>query len=203
MFSTYDIESLKAGDWVEYEEEIMEEKMKTRMACVAIEEDVAWIEYTDRNILFFWNDTVLLFAVGRKDRLISKALWGSTGQVGREIRVTPREKDSSTPAVALTGTAVASEDTLKVNGKDLKCEKVALDYKSGESAFRNRVWASPEVPFRYSPPTARLEDLKWEGKATWPGGMVKREVENPSNGKVVEMILCGWGHDAAQTLKLK
>lgn len=202
MLSTWDISSLKAGDWVEYEEICSEEPVRTRMACVAVEADVVWIEYTGQ-ILFFWEDTVLLFSVGKKDRLISKAMWGARGQVGREIRVDPAKAEGASAGPERTGTGVVSEETLKIENKDLKCEKIELDYKSGESKFHNRTWTSADVPFRYSPPTAHLSGLKWEGKAAYVGGLVKREVVNPSNGKVETMTLVGWGHDATRTLKLK
>ncbi len=202
MLSSWDVDSLKEGDWVEHEEIVLEEPVRTRMACVAVEEEVVWIEYTGP-ILFLWEDTVLLFAVYRKDRLISKAIWGAAGQVGREVRVDPQKAEGATSGPGRTGTGVVSEEKLTIKEKDLKCEKIALDYKSGESHFRNRTWTSADIPFRYSPPTKHLGELKWEGKAAYAGGLVRREVENPANGKIEATVLVGWGRDARRTLKLK
>ncbi|MBI2919538.1 MAG: hypothetical protein HYY18_00470 [Planctomycetes bacterium] len=202
MFSNWDVAALKAGDWVEHEEIVLEQPVRTRLACVAVEEEVAWIEYTGP-VLSMWEETALLVSVRKKDRLIDKALWGGIGYVPREIKVEHVKTAGPAEGVERIGTGVVREETLKVGEKDLTCEKVAVDYKSGESPFRNRVWTSSDVPFRYNPPVAHLADLKWDGKAAYPGGLVKREVENPANGQVAATVLVGWGHDATRALKEK
>ncbi len=222
MFEGYDVEALKAGEWVEYEEEVMEEPSRCRMACIAVKDGTAWIEFTGGEKLARWSGSVLRLAVDRKSRQVTEAVWGWPGEKVREVAVYPlREpapkpepdaapkKDETPPAAPeeppRKGKAVVEAEEAAVGDKKVACEKLSLDYTTayptGEARFISRTWTSASVPFRFSQKVEHLSALDWKGKPSWPGGLVKREIENAATGKVQKLELTAWGTDARETLK--
>src|SRR5258706_2775080 len=218
----YDVEALKASDWVEHEIEMTGgENFKAKRACLTVDGDTAWIE-TNWN-LWQHSGTVFLLAVNRSDRKVAKAWWGKPGAKGKELKVKAYVADPSLAEIEqemwkteTKGTGKVSKEKLQVNGMQLDCERTDLDYVMTNPGWttgkKNELielketkskWIGEQVPFRAfssAKVTYNLEShLKWEGKRTIRGGTVKSVTESP-NFKWT-MTLVGWGTDAKGTLQ--
>lgn len=211
QMSMYDIGALKAGDWVEYEQEAYGQKYSMKYACVGIEGDTVWIEYSDAGLAMMHKGTAILVAVNKGDRKVTKAYWGKPGEKGKELKVTETPKgDGSKPAETpkITGTCKISSEKCSAAGKDFDCEKMAMEtsmtMNGAEYKSKTTMWKSDAVPFGYYMDDKgewkkAMGDIKMEGEAKCKGGVVKTETE--MSGMKTVMVLKGIGTDAKQTIQ--
>jgi hypothetical protein len=155
-------------------------------------------------------DMVILYAVDKKTRLVTKALLGKAGEAGKELKIDKAAAGGGDPATApkITGTGKVSNDKVKVKDTEFDCEKLDVETHMEVSGMKidskSTTWMSEKVAFKNfvddkTDNTKAMGDIKWEGKPSGKGGIVKLTSE--SSGMKTEISLTGWGTDAKKTLK--
>jgi len=214
----WDVAALAAGDWAEHElagrsapATTGNKRPARRLACVAVEADVAWVEVTMKNAGKDWDGMVLSLGARKSDGKVTKALWGRSGATGTEVKVGP---PAGGPAVApgapkptVTASGTVTKEKMKAGSSTYECEKVELETQLTSSCCdehaRITVWVCEKVAFR-----ARLDEkvkvngleaeTTWNGKPTIQGGVVKRQVS--IGGALEIMTLLRHGTDAKEAL---
>ncbi len=214
QFAIYDLSNLKAGDWVEFEVDQGGQKFKTKTACVRIEGDTLWVEYSDMAIAMMHPGSVVLVAINKGDRKVTKAWWGKAGSVGKELSVqkpptAPQGADTPAPTPTPTMTGKVGKETIKVLAEELPCEKLevttTMSMGGQTMTMKSTVWTSEKVPFRQlvdemARAAGPAAEMKWEGgKPEGKGGLVKMTSE--SQFGTMSMTLTGMGSDAKPALK--
>jgi len=203
-YSSWDVASLKEGQWVQYE--MKGQSARTKNACVKIEGNLVWVEMSTSG-----NDWVTLVAVDKSDRKVKKAYWGQAGKEGKEIKVEPMPTAGATNTdYKVRGTVKFAKDTLTVKGTSFSCERTDSDMTSTMQGkdynSKSSVWVSEQVPFRSYWDESQMNkkdpnmDVKYEGKPSVRGGMVRTTSEG--SGVTTEMNLVDWGTDAKMTITL-
>lgn len=208
----YDVAALRAGDWVEYDNVCssgldVSSRIRTRLACVGVDGDAAWIESRDLLLARFYPGTVILMEASRSTGLVKRAWWGAPGGAGSEIAVeAPASAVPRGEALALSRRRAApSLESLETPQGALACELVRYSVKprEGEGTTSDaRTWFSASVPFpRRVSMTAADDEIDWDAPRTIRGGVVREEYR----GVVVrsEMVLTAWGRDARATLVVR
>jgi hypothetical protein len=211
QMQAYDIAALKAGDWVEYEMSMMGGAMKSKykLACVGVEGDTVWIE-TDMMTAQMHPGTFVLHAVDKNTRKVTAAYWGKPGEKGKELKVSASGGGTANPGEApkITGTGKVSSEKIKAGDKEYDCEKLEMDTTMKVSGMeiksKSTTWNSEAVAFKsYIDPNAdntkAMGDIKWDGKPSGKGGLVKMVSE--SSGMKTEVTLVGSGTDAKQQVQ--
>jgi hypothetical protein len=211
QMQAYDIGALKAGDYVEYEMSMMGGAMKSsyKLACVGVEGDTVWIE-TDQLTSMMHKGTLILMAVDKNSRKVTKAFWGKPGEKGKELKVQggggATAQPTDTPKV--TGTGKVSSEKVKVKDTEFDCEKLEMEtstkIQGTEYKSKSTTWNSEKVAFKAyvdekSDASKAMGDIKWEGTPSGKGGLVKMESE--SMGQKTTITLTGWGTDAKQQVQ--
>ncbi|KAF0245875.1 MAG: hypothetical protein FD180_1234 [Planctomycetota bacterium] len=211
--SMYDVGSLKAGDWVEYETEAYGQKYSTKYACVGVEGDVIWIEYSDAGLAMMHKGSVILVSVNKGDRKVTKAWFGKPGEKGKELKVSVTPKPAGDPPksdMKMKGTGKVSKDKLKVKDKELDCEKLEMDIVSTmggkDYPSKSTTWYCESLPFKYFQDEATkknsdemMKDVKWDGKPEGKGAVARQE---SGEGPAKSVMACvGCGTDAKATLQ--
>ncbi len=228
LFS-YDISSLKQGDWVEYASVSGSSAWSSRWACVQVEENVVWIEISTSVA----DSEVRLLGVSKASNLVLFAYAGKRGEVGRKLKVTerhemtasiqpggkqteregrkisPDEERKPNPDEEAKCTVSPEKEEISVGEQKFVCEKWTVEYRFGGDAKDKRVdtmWVSDKIPFgrrldKAGNPMVYGRDLPWEGKRTLNGGSVKESHERP--GGTGTRVLKGFGTDAKPTVKMK
>jgi hypothetical protein len=197
----FDIEALKAGDWVEYENKLCDRTFKSKWACVKVEGDTAFIEET-------FGGRFTLYAVSRIYGKITRA-WDKNGKELEIVVIAVEGPRPGDPTIAYKGTGAVFASPLTVNGTALRCERTDVKYgfkfsdpKWGgmDPAEDSSEWLSAEVSFRKPTDDRDFEtQLTWSGKRTVRGGRVKyQNLWNPKCEHRVDLI--GWGTDAKPTI---
>jgi len=211
QFAAYDIGALKAGEWVEYSMEAYGQKYSYKYACVGVEGDTVYIEYADMGLAMMHKGTVILVAVNKGDRKVTKAWWGKPGEKGKsiEVKATPAA-GAGTPGETpkMKGKGKVSKEKCNVAGKDFDCEKLEMEItttvQGKDYVSKSSVWMAENVPFKNfvdekADPAKAMGDITWEGKPSGKGTMVKTESEMMGQKSVI--ALSGTGTDAKQTLQ--
>jgi hypothetical protein len=219
MFSYYDLDAFKGGEWVEYEttmtvhagDKSRSTTTSWKTSCVGIDGDTVLFETTTPlQSVPDWKDFVVLVAVDRKSGKVTKAWWGKPGETGKELKVTPSPVAPANSEV--TGTGKVSRDTVSAAGSDYECEKIETDLvmksgNSGEMKIKSSSWNSEKMPFHTKslPAAAKamVDKLKWETQPTGKGFMVKSEsaMEATNYSSKSSTVLKACGTDAKATLK--
>ena len=216
MFSEFDITSLKAGEWAEYNETLNGKDYRTKLTCVKIEIDSVWIESIHKELIDSHPGTVLLLIINKLTRQISKAYWGKPGDAGKMIYVSPPGKPCGTYLLGthVFETGTVSRDTTMVGKSEFACEKIQIDSSATEKTtsgpythqWKTTQWLSDKAPFRRilndHTPTLSNGEFKWKtDKPVVLGGLVKEEYE--SEGRVIpSKTLVAWGLDGKQMLSV-
>ena len=140
----------------------------------------------------------------KTDRKVKKAYMAESGKEAKELKVEPMPAGGGSTDVKYRGTAKVSKESMTANGTAFDCEKTEMDITmtTGGKDYpsKSKTWVSEKVPFRTiwdeSATNNMMKDVKWEGKPTVKGGMVKMWAEKS------EMNLTGWGSDAKMSVKL-
>jgi hypothetical protein len=214
----WDIAALAAGDWAEHElagrsapATTGNKRPARRLACVAVEAELAWIEVTMKNAGKDWDGMVLSLGAKKSDGKVTRAWWGRSGATGKEVKVGP---PAGGPAVALgapkptvTASGTVTKEKAKAGASTYECEKVEIETQLTSSCCdehaRITLWICEKVAFR-----ARLDEkvkvngleaeTTWTGKPTVKGGVVKRQVS--TGGALEIMTLLRHGTDAKEAL---
>lgn len=218
--AAWDFASLAAGDWVEHELAggsaavgANGKRPARRLACVAVEDDVVWVEMTVKNAGPAWDGIVVVMGAKKADGRVTKAFWGKAGGEAKELTVGPPQNG---PAVAPGGTGrptvtaqgTTTKEKVKAGGATLDCEKIEIETQLTSACCdekaRTTTWVSEKVPFH-----ARIEEkvkvngldaeTTWNGKPTVKGGVAKRSVSR-NNTLELETLL-RFGTDAKESLK--
>ncbi|MEK7465976.1 MAG: hypothetical protein AAB074_01060 [Planctomycetota bacterium] len=214
----WDIAALAAGDWAEHElagrsapVTAGNKRPSRRLACVAVEEDLAWVEVTMKNAGKEWESMVLSLGARKSDGKVARACWGRSGATGTEVKVGPPTGGPAvapgTPKPTVTASGTVTKEKAKAGSTSYECEKIELETQLTSSCCdekaRITVWVSDKVAFR-----ARVEEkvkvngleaeTTWNGKPTVRGGVVKRQVS--SGGSLEIMMLLRNGTDAKEAL---
>jgi len=204
----FDIASFKAGEWVKRRLDRDGEKpLEYRVACVAADADVVWIE-EDRTTAESWPGTVILCSVGRKDRLVQRAFWGKPGETGRELNLTKAGYNNPGNDAA-SGTGEVTKINARVKDKEVPAEKVeiktATEGLGAPIKARQLIVMAEGIPFPLyadekgvCPASIQEGTIEWKGKPTWKGGLVTLQFEGSSKWT---LALVDWGTDAKATLR--
>ncbi|KAF0245877.1 MAG: hypothetical protein FD180_1236 [Planctomycetota bacterium] len=214
----WDVPALSAGDWAEHElagpsapVTSGNKRPSRRLACVAVEEEMVWVEVTMKHAGKTWDGMVLSLGARKPDGKVTRACWGRTGATGTELQVRPPSGGPAvapgSPKPAVTATGTVTKEKTKAGSTSYECEKIELETQLTSSCCdekaRITVWVSEKVPFR-----ARVDEkvkvngleaeTTWNGKPTVKGGVVKRQVS--SGGSLEIMTLLRSGTDAREAL---
>lgn len=210
MFETemepYDWSAIAAGDWVEYDVATSSPldastRVRTRLACVAVEGRTAWVETRDHIVARLFPGAVVLCEVDRSSGRIARAWWGQEGSAGRPLEVRRIPSGSGPPGFDRRGRSECA--CLAVAGRPIRACRIVLQERSTTTPWSSRsaVWLSPDVPFpRRACVAAADEWVEWEGRPA-RGGVAREEY----SGLAIRMTtaVAGWGHDAAARLRRK
>lgn len=219
-FDSYDLESLKGGEWVEYRwtaETVTDKGVSKpgmeysyRIACVLVEPETVWFEsseFTARQPDL--KGTLVLAAVGRKSGLVTRAWWGKPGETGKELKV--QKAGVATPWSGVTGTAKVTRETIKAGGAEYECEKIESEltttFNGTVAKAKHTLWNSETVPFKGKAPSEvakeSMKSLTWEGTPTWKGWKVKETIERKIGEDISKATkeLLGCGTDAKPTIE--
>jgi hypothetical protein len=203
----FDLSKAKEGEWAKYRLEREGEKpIEYRVACVAVEAEVVWIE-EDRTTAEFHPGTVILCSVSLKDRKVKRAFWGKPGEKARELNLTKAMLPDPGNDAA-TGTVEVAAGAVAIKGKEHATERVEFKTETeglaGVVRTRQVIVTAEGIPFplwvdekgqcRASISEGKLE---WKGKAAWKGGLTLLQFEG---GTKYTLALTDWGAGAKQTL---
>ncbi|MCE9584959.1 MAG: hypothetical protein K8T20_20905 [Planctomycetes bacterium] len=215
----WDVASLSPGDWVEHElagpgspATAGNKRPARRLACVAVEEAVVWVEVTMKNAGPVWEGMVLSLGARKSDGKVTKAFWGKPSGEGRELTVGAAQAGPGiapgTARPTVTAACKVTKEKMKGGSSTFDCEKVEIETQLTSSCCdekrRTTSWVSEKVPFH-----ARIEEkprvngleaeTTWDGKPSVKGGLVKRTVSE--NNTLEVMTLLRSGTDAKESLK--
>lgn len=215
----WDVAALAAGDWAEFElagpsapPAVGNKRPSRRLACVAVEADLVWVEITMKNAGKAWDGYVLALGATKADGKVTRALWGKPGAEGVEVPVNPPSFGPAvapgTPRPTVTATGTVTKEKTKAGATTYDCEKVEIETQLTSSCCDERArittWISEKVRFH-----ARIDekvrvngldaDTTWNGKPAVKGGIVRRQVS--SAGSLDVMTHLRSGTDAKETLK--
>jgi hypothetical protein len=199
----YDWGAIQAGDWVEYDVATASRldtptRVRTRLACVGIEDGTAWVESRDHIVSRLFPGTVVLCRVERASGRISAAWWGPSGGQARSIEVRRLPLGTVGPGIDRRGRV--QEATLSVGGRAIPATRTLLDERGGDGAwwFRMSVWLSPEIPFpRRACVAAGDQYVSWEGSVP-RGGVAREEYSGLTVRMTTEVV--AWGTGAKRTV---
>lgn len=187
----YDFSTLKKGDWVEYEVTEDGQKSLYKLACVEVDETLAWIETNMLPPEVSREFGGVLVAVDKASGLAQQAWYEHNGEVrglatrGKWPDERPREEEIQPEKMVATA---LGRTTLKVGDKTLNCERVefkATTMKDGKSIpSKATVWVAADLPFSYT---------AWEASG-WLRGWVTVEFKpkRPPTGTLVRLEVEGW-----------
>ncbi|MCE9583395.1 MAG: hypothetical protein K8T20_12990 [Planctomycetes bacterium] len=226
-FDVYDLESMKAGEWV-LKESVSKLPMdsrgafatvshRERLACVRVDEDKVWIESSNCDLEAKELVFVRLWEVDRKTRKVLKAWESMKGAVAQEAKVEkgPERQRQLIDIESDSGknSETAVKEKLKVGTTEVDCTVVKIENVRTEKNDKTvkttcARWFSAEVPFRMRVaeveacvgnqiPETASKDLKTSQAC------VKLELATSDDTWKIAESIVDFGTDAKPTVKTK